>query len=211
MSIYVKAPSENKWKDISKDFLTEWNLPNCIGAIDGKHINIQAPPNSGSMYYNYKKTFSIVLMATCDSKYKFTLFDVCAFGTESDGGILSRSVFGKAIYEGALNFPKGKFHLPGSEKETPLYFVGDEAFQMTTNIMRPYPGRNLNEQRKIFNYRLSRARRTIENTFGILVSRWRIFRKSICANPDVVDKLVVAAMCLHNFLKSRNDEKTLQF
>ncbi|XP_011874591.1 PREDICTED: uncharacterized protein LOC105565753, partial [Vollenhovia emeryi] len=132
-------------------------------------------------------------MAACDSNYKFTVFDVGAFGSESDGGVLSRSAFGKALNEGTLNIPKGKTHLPGSEKKTPFYFVGDEAFQMSTNMMRPYPGRNLNEEKKIFNYRLSRARRTIENTFGILVSRWRIFRKSICASPDVAEKLVVAA------------------
>ncbi|XP_018404196.1 PREDICTED: uncharacterized protein LOC108780842, partial [Cyphomyrmex costatus] len=208
MPLYMKAPSEDEWKHISKDFLAEWNLPNCIGAIDGKHITLQAPRNSGSMYFNYKKTFSIVLMAACDSKYKFTMFDVGAFGSESDGGILSRSIFGKALYESSLNFPKRKVRLPGSEEKTYLYFVGDEAFQMTVNMMRPYPGRNLNEQKKIFNYRLSRARRTIENTFGILVSRWRIFRKPICSSPDVAVKFVVAAMCLHNFLKTKNDEKS---
>jgi len=207
LPIYMKAPSENDWKRISKDFLAEWNLPNCIGAIDGKHITIQAPPTSGLMYFNYKKTFSIVLMAACDSRYKFTLFDVGAFGGESDGGILSRSAFGKALYEENLNIPKEKVRLPGFEKETPLYFVGDEAFQMTKNLMRPYPGRHLNEQIRIFNYRLSRARRIIENTFGILVSRWRIFRKSIYARPDVVDKFVLAAMCLHNFLMIKNSEK----
>lgn len=148
-------------------------------------------------------------MAACDSKYKFTLFDVGAYGSESDGGILPRSAFGKALYEGSLNFPKGKVCLPGSEKETSLYFIGDEAFKMTINMMRPYSGRHLSEQKKIFNYRLSRARRTIENTFGILVSRWKIFRKPICAGPDVVDKFVIAAMCLHNFLKSKNDEKMI--
>lgn len=70
LPIYMKAPTEDEWRHISKNFLAEWNLLNCIGAIDGKHITIQAPTNSGSMYFNYKKTFSIVLMAACDSKYK---------------------------------------------------------------------------------------------------------------------------------------------
>ncbi|KYN03443.1 hypothetical protein ALC62_05712, partial [Cyphomyrmex costatus] len=140
------------------------------GAIDGKHITVQAPPNSGSMHFNYKKTFSLVLMAACDARYRFTLFDVGAYGSDSDGGILSTSTFRKALYEARL---------PGSDQETSCYFVADEAFQMSTNIMRSYPGRFLNDQKRIFNYRLSRARRTIENTFGILSARWRIFLRSI--------------------------------
>lgn len=82
---------------------------------------------------------------------------------------------------------------------------------MSTNIMRPYPGRFLNDQKRIFNYRLSRvSRRTIKNTFGILSARWRIFLRSICASPDVVDKYVLAAMCLHNFLITKNDEQAPQ-
>lgn len=125
----------------------------------------------------------------------------------SDGGILSRSDFGKSLYGNTLNIPKGTACLPGSNKKTYYYFVGDEAFQMSTHVMRPYPGRSLNEQKRIFNYRLSRARRTIENTFGIFAARWRIFRRPICAGPDVADRFVLAAMCLHNFLKTKNDEK----
>lgn len=210
MPICMKPPTEEKWNEICSDFLALWNLPNCIGAIDGKHIIIQAPPNSGSVYFNYKKTFSIVLMAACDARYQFTLFDVGAYGSDSDGGILSRSAFGKALYGGTLNLPRGTAYLPGSDKETPCYFVGDEAFQMSVNLMRPYPGRALNDQKRIFNYRLSRARRTIENTFGILAARWRILRRPISAGPEVVDKFVLAAMCLHNFLKAKNDKTAPQ-
>lgn len=207
MPIYMKHPTEEEWRKISSDFLELWNLPNCVGAIDGKHIIIQAFPNSGSKYFNCKKTFSLVLMAACDARYKFTLFDVGAYGSERDGGILSRSDFDQFLYAGMLNIPGGTARLPGSDKEVSYYFVGNEAFQMSTHVMRPYPGRSLNEQKRIFNYRLSRARRTIENTFGIFAARWRIFRRAIYASPDVVDRLMLAAMCLHNFLKTKNDEK----
>ncbi|XP_024876786.1 protein ALP1-like [Temnothorax curvispinosus] len=203
---YLRPPMQEEWINICHGFWRDWNFPNCVGAVDGKHIHIQAPPNSGSLYYNYKKTFSIVLMAACDQNYKFTLVDVGAYGSNNnDAGVFSRSEFEKALHNQGLDLPQGVAKLPGSETETPCFFVGDDAFQLTRNMMKPYAGRNLSQIQKIFNYRLSRARRTIENAFGILASRWRVFRKPICMNPVTVDKIVMACVCLHNFLKTEND------
>lgn len=53
--IYVSEPTESQYKDIAKEFLEFWNIPNCVGAIDGKHIAIKCPANSSSLFYNYKK------------------------------------------------------------------------------------------------------------------------------------------------------------
>lgn len=85
--LYVSEPNLEDMKQIADEFQDSWNLPNCVGAIDGKHIAIQCPPNTGSQFFNYKKFFSIVLMAACDARYIFTYIDVGSYGSQSDGGI----------------------------------------------------------------------------------------------------------------------------
>lgn len=66
--------------------------------------------------------------------------------------------------------------------------------------MKPFPGKNLNEERQVYNYRLSRCKRTIENTFGIFAARWRIFRRPIRASVESVERVIKACVCLHNYL-----------
>lgn len=59
--------SPNEWIRIAEQFEKTWNYPNCIGAMDGKHIVLQSPVNSGSEFYNYKSFFSIDLFAFVDA------------------------------------------------------------------------------------------------------------------------------------------------
>ena len=197
---YLRTPScADDWKKISEGFYRQWNFPNCIGAIDGKHVVMQAPPSAGSMYYNYKQTHSIVLMAVCDAQYCFTLVDMGDNGRHSDGGVLSHSNFGQAMESGSLSIPEPA-NLPGTTTTLPYIFLGDAAFPLKTYMLRPYPGRFL-EDRQVFNYCLSRARRVIENTFGILTTKFRIFRRPIIAHPEKVTQITKAACALHNYLK----------
>ena len=90
---FLKCPtSAEEWKKIAQDMFEHWQFPNCFGALDGKLIAIECPANSGSEFYNYKKFFSIVLMALCDSKYCFTLIDTGANGRENDAHNFNNSV-----------------------------------------------------------------------------------------------------------------------
>lgn len=102
-------------------------------------------------------TFSIVLLAVVDSDYKFVVVDVGAYGRQSDGGVPKQSVFGQLLEQGRLELPKDQ-PLPNTTLPAPCVFVGDEDFQLRPDFLRPYPGRRLDDDKRIFNYRLSRAR-----------------------------------------------------
>ena len=139
----------NKWLKISHDFEEFWNFPHCLGSIDGKHIAIQAFPKSGLKYYNYKKFHSILLMAVSDAKYKFTIIDIGDFGSHSGGGVFGNSCFGRALNENQFSLPPPSPIINVNES-LPHCFVGDEAFPLKTNIMRPYPGHKLPDDKKNF-------------------------------------------------------------
>ena len=202
---YMKVPSEpNEWMSISEKFKEHWNFPNCVGAIDGKHVIMQAPARSGSMFFNYKKTHSIVLMGVCDSQYRFIMVDVGESGRQSDGSVFANGNVGQAITEDNLNLPKSQI-LSGTNIQLPFVFVGDEAFPLKKNVMKPYSRSTLNDSRRIYNYRLSRARRVIENAFGICTSRFRIFRRPIIAKVQNVVKVTKAVVMLHNYLLTEED------
>lgn len=136
----------------------------------------------------------------CDAKYCFTLVDVGSYGRENDAAILSESVFGKLFDSGPSGLCLLSPRLVGNSR-LPYVLIGDEIFPLKPWLMKPYPGRNLDEPRRVYNYRLSRARRTIENTYGILSARWRIFRVPIRANVETVKLITKAAICLHNYLQ----------
>lgn len=163
-----------------------------MGSVDGKHINIRSPPHSGSDFYNYKNSFSTVLLAVADSDYNLIYVDVGAKGRGSDGGIFRNSSLFTALETNYLNIPNG------------FVIVGDDAFPLKTYLMKPYSRRNMTLEERIFNYRLSRARRVIENTFGILVSKFRIFEKPISLKLESVDDVVLACCSLHNWLRKTN-------
>lgn len=128
------------------------------------------------------------------------MVDIGAPGRFSDSGIFRKSEMGHG-------FEQNLFNLPSTEDDMPFVLVGDEAFPLTRYLMRPYSRRNnLDLPQKVFNYRLSRARRVVENAFGILVAKWRIFRKPIIASEATVRKIVQASVCLHNFVLLQHPE-----
>ena len=168
---HMKCPkSPEEWKEVAQKFSTVWNFHNCLGAIDGKHIAIRKPKQSGTQFYNYKGFCSIVLMAVAGGDYRFLFVDIGANGSCADSGIFKLTNIYKAIIDGVAGLPEAD-QLPNDDIDVPYSFIGDDAFGLRTWLMKPHPSRGLTKEKRIFNYRLSRARRVVENAFGILAQR----------------------------------------
>jgi hypothetical protein len=105
--------------------------------------------------------------------------------------------------ENTLNIPKHS-KISGIPNDLPYFFKGDEAFSISEHILRPYAGTNLSSSKRIFNYRLSRARRYIECTFGILTHKWRIFQRPLNVDINLSITIIKACCVIHNFVRERH-------
>ena len=197
--LYRPSPTEEIFQEIAKDFNIRWNFPNCVGSIDGKRIRIKCPPNSGSQYFNYKHDHSIVLQAVVGANLKIVTVDVGAYGKQSDGGVFSYSALCQSLETRSLKLPDDTV-FPNSEITLPYVFAGDEAYRLTTYLMKPNSRRTLDRSKAIFNYRLSRARRVIECAFGICASKWKILDKAIETKVDTALEIVKCIALLHNII-----------
>lgn len=203
--IYLPEPTTNIWEKSAEEFYNIWQFPNCIGSIDGKHVTIKCPGKTGSNFFCYLKKFSIVLIAIVGPDYKFLCIDVGGFGKNSDGGIFEESNMGKRFAAGTMNVPRDK-NLPGTNQPVPHVLIGDEAFALKTTLMRPFPYRQSRQdvKKNIFNTRLCKARRVVENAFGILAQKWRIYHRPIETSVETTIGIVKATCVLHNFVREKN-------
>ncbi|XP_020496176.1 uncharacterized protein [Labrus bergylta] len=202
---YLKCPDTvQEWQQVADGFQAQWNFPNCLGALDGKHVNIRPPPGTRSTCYNYKHTCSIVLMALVDSSYRFLYVDVGSNGRISDGGVFGGWTLQDALENRTSKIP-APAPFPASDTPAPFCIVADEAFPLKEYLMKPYLNRKLSVEQRIFNYRLSRARRVVENAFGILSNRFRVFQTTINIQDTAkVEDITLACCALHNFLQTES-------
>ena len=155
---------------------------------------MQAPVNSGSSFFNYKRTHSVVLLAICDAQYHFILVDI----VKTTAIVMVKFWSTQALENGTFYIPiVHDSPLPGTtQPNLPYVIIGDVAFPLKLNMLRLYPEKNLLEPEAIFNYRLSRACHIIENSFGLLAAKWLLFRRPIIANPNTVVRYTKATITL---------------
>lgn len=200
-SSMMPEPTQQQWLENANLFWQLSQFPNCIGALDGKQIRILMPPMSESRTYNYKRHSSIVLSAIADSSYNFVAIDV--FGSSTDTKSFRSSPMGRKLSEGKFNIPPRQ-PLPGkTEPAVPFVMVASEGFGLSENLLCPYAHRGLTKKKKVFGYRLGKARRMVECAFNILSNKWRVLNSTMQLNVDTAATVVQACCILHNYVHQK--------
>ncbi|KAJ8883575.1 hypothetical protein PR048_015419, partial [Dryococelus australis] len=161
-----------KWYKEAEDFEQTRNLSHCLAALEGNHVVFKGPENSGSLYYNYKGTHGVVLLALVNARYEF-LYEDCS------------SSF--ALENNLLNIPD-ESHCQANL----ILYLADDAFALTPHLMKPFPFKHWSGPNRVFTYRLSRTRHVVENAFGLIAATFRILRRPVELPPPKMRCIVLA-------------------
>lgn len=181
-----------------KTFFTD-----CVGALDGTHIDIHCRPGDQARYRNRKGHLTQNVLAACNFEMEFKYILAGWEGSAHDG-----AVYRSGLYKHGFITPPGK------------YWLGDAGYPNSDTILVPYRGvrYHLKEQRlagkrpenakELFNLRHSSRRNVIERIFGVVKRKYQILVTPSEFSIETQTRLFLACFTIHNFVRSMEGENT---
>ena len=205
LSHVVCFPRGDELVQIINDYEQRWGFPMCAGAIDGTHIPIVAPSKCQAEYVNRKGYHSIIMQAVVDCNYLYRDLVIGWPGSVHDARVFSNSSIFKKGNEGNL-FPDDLTAEIQGVAMSP-FIVADPAYPLLPWVLKGFPRSDDQPRReRVFNYRLSRARMTVENTFGRWKGRFIRFRKYVDMEVPALVNVILASCILHNICEIQNND-----
>ncbi|CAN7991991.1 unnamed protein product [Ixodes hexagonus] len=199
---FVGFPRAHELADHLREFEAVAGFPRGMGALDGCHLEVCPPKDGAADYYNYKGWYSTILLAVVDHTYKFLYTNVGSPGRNHDAAVFRRSRLPAVL---ASDVFKAETKIFGGVSVGPV-LLADQAFPLQCNLMKPFPHPGpAASPSQAFNYRLSSARRVVENAFGRLKARFRILHKGVECDIANVNCVVRACCVLHNICEQISD------
>ena len=189
--------TEGEVKKRVDNFFDRWLFPQCLGAVDGTHIDIKKPSDHSTDFMNRKSRYSINVQACCDYNCQFMDVVVKWPGSTHDARMFVNSTLNDNLKNGVV--PKCAKRLVEDEDPIQVFILGDPAYPLLPYLMKEYANGGATVQEQYFGYKLCSARNVIECAFGRLKSRFSALRREMDINLHDLPTVIYACFVLHNF------------
>ncbi|XP_030555482.1 uncharacterized protein LOC115758842 [Drosophila novamexicana] len=194
---FLPQPNVEDWSNIVAGYQEAWQVPHCLGAVDAKLLDI-----------SYKSENDMILLASCDANLNFTCFDIATVTDAVNNQLHWHQDFGAPLLSQQLGDLLPAEPLPEAERKTNFIytFIAGASFPMLEHLVTPYVTQQLDQDQLHFNKHLSRALAgSIDKAFSVLMSRWRVLSLPLRQSPGNAEKIIRAAVVLHNFVKLHDE------